>query len=1306
LFIKIILFVVFITTSLFAIVEETADFRDFLYRFTEECEYDNWISHVSEGLVVEDYNLYAPWDRQTNGFGDFRTATIDELYQWANVVDAFLSGQYQYAQTLIDNYGFPYNVVEFNDTETGRTYYMLREILNMDYFDDNGFPDNPELHQHGSFDYGWGLYVHNPDAENPILVSVVHPKDDFIAPPVSYESFRDWDAQFLMIAGAGREVKWTEQGNYTNGKSLSDPSRVELHAFNVGYQRFADYIRSNFGRIEYSVQWHSCDWNRHLGIANNQMSAGYPYTAPGLPIRDLSDNKLDFINAADHVVIPENTIGENEQMYINDYYTVYYDEYDFYYSAGVPGDKGIPVNNQLTLPGYSQNRQMIYTIDGRNPYDVFSPFLHIEMDELPESYELIEENYLWFYAYDFENETFDMESLFDKTLEYYTPMVDHIWAVLPEALELDDGLGVETPQNLEVEDEYRYSMRLRWDKVSSYDFYSYEILIADEPIGANNYEILSRETHQNLASQAQETIMITGLDANQKYYFQIRGRDYNGNYSDLSEEIMGMTTPAIVTQFRAVGRDEKSSLSWRVNNQSGNEGFNVYRKTETTDYVMIDSWETNDNLVGGTGSNVYYYYDDEDVTNGKVYTYRLSMVNTEGFEYFISATVSCAPNHIFPIYVNTQDQAFADTLYFGVNHYASDDYESEYDILKGDYPQEDYLMAAFFLPPNTYLEQDIKAVFDPINHYKTWKIRVKTDQLDQSVGISLDESFFDDHQIYLRNDQTDEFTNMINSDLYFHPIEEEYYEFTLYWGKLYPNINFATTNNQILQAGEVFSFSWNIMFGSLVEYLSISLQNDSDSLLIAQNLPGTVREFDWEVEDDITMHNAQVVIDLTTFEGEQSQSRSSYRVGVLPAQLSMELSEGWQTRANPWPDFPINVASQISPNAVFYSYDENQQYQSEDYFEFETGYMSYVPNEFTVSEQTSVHGEQLLIPMHPGWNLIANPYPYTLDIRDIRYILNESNFTFHSMVMMRNLARSLFVYSDGRYEMASEISPYESFYIYSHSEDADELYANFIPYLMGPNTTELDINWIVHLQVEQASSDRDNIVLGVSPKASSSFDFHYDMPKPPHKPFDEAISVYFPKDPVQDSLFAYQELHWEFLYPFVGTSQQSKYWELEIEVPTDEAIELHPLFMNVPDNYTVKLYIDGNEYDIIHNNMITIDPTEAGIISGEIEVKNYTPVNADDILTIKQHFSNYPNPFNPETTITFYIPKHEQVKLDIYNIRGQKVKTLVDEPYESGIHQIVWEGKDKNDRRVSSGVYIYRLQTESYTATKKMMLLK
>lgn len=85
---------------------------------------------------------------------------------------------------------------------------------------------------------------------------------------------------------------------------------------------------------------------------------------------------------------------------------------------------------------------------------------------------------------------------------------------------------------------------------------------------------------------------------------------------------------------------------------------------------------------------------------------------------------------------------------------------------------------------------------------------------------------------------------------------------------------------------------------------------------------------------------------------------------------------------------------------------------------------------------------------------------------------------------------------------------------------------------------------------------------------------------------------------------------------------------------------------------------------------------------------------------------NYPNPFNPITTIKFDMPRQAHVKLSVYDIAGRLVKTLVDEVRPAAAHSVIWDGSDRTGRRVASGTYYYVVQSDSFRAVEKMMLVK
>ena len=148
--------------------------------------------------------------------------------------------------------------------------------------------------------------------------------------------------------------------------------------------------------------------------------------------------------------------------------------------------------------------------------------------------------------------------------------------------------------------------------------------------------------------------------------------------------------------------------------------------------------------------------------------------------------------------------------------------------------------------------------------------------------------------------------------------------------------------------------------------------------------------------------------------------------------------------------------------------------------------------------------------------------------------------------------------------------------------------------------------------------------------------------------------------------------------------------------------------------------LNGGETDEIE---ITFDSTnlQSGDYSCDLIIQTgtdyeiYLPVNLtvtettveNDILPEKTGlYQNYPNPFNPATNIKFSLREKSNVLLEIYNIRGQKVKTLVNEQLNNGLHEISWDGRDEHQNSVASGIYFYKMKAGGFSSLRKMILMK
>jgi hypothetical protein len=338
------------------------------------------------------------------------------------------------------------------------------------------------------------------------------------------------------------------------------------------------------------------------------------------------------------------------------------------------------------------------------------------------------------------------------------------------------------------------------------------------------------------------------------------------------------------------------------------------------------------------------------------------------------------------------------------------------------------------------------------------------------------------------------------------------------------------------------------------------------------------------------------------------------------------------------------------------------------------------PTELDISNAQSVSTAVLFpLTLTEGWNLIGSPFAFTVDWS-----------TVSDEFKLRNYTGSGWGFTD-------VLSPYSGCAVYVPRDTV----LLIIPQEAEPgvtkprNNTEMADDWHVRLSVTTQSHDDRYNYAGASPGATDLID-RWDYPEPPV--IGDFVSLYF--------IHADDSIGYSTDYRQSGADGYTYEFELSSSGPKEKKIVLN--LENLPSDFEWAV-VSPETYTLFRNNSFTTSARNARfkLIIGR---ESYVSANITGLSTIPEHFDltqNFPNPFNPETRIRLQLPVATDVSVHIYNILGQKVRTLLSGvPHEEGTYFYEWKGLNDHGQFVASGVYILHLSTPEYKRTIKMLLQK
>ncbi|NUN69590.1 MAG: choice-of-anchor D domain-containing protein [Bacteroidetes bacterium] len=337
---------------------------------------------------------------------------------------------------------------------------------------------------------------------------------------------------------------------------------------------------------------------------------------------------------------------------------------------------------------------------------------------------------------------------------------------------------------------------------------------------------------------------------------------------------------------------------------------------------------------------------------------------------------------------------------------------------------------------------------------------------------------------------------------------------------------------------------------------------------------------------------------------------------------------------------------------------------------------------------------EILVP--PGFSMIGNPFPYAV--------------SWANSFREDSVHKVLWEYADGKYDTTtSAMEPFKGYWVFNRSTTPKQIRINAlpvtVPVLQKQEGERLDLpagDWKAQVTlVSRSGRDAVNYI-GVLSSAHDGWDDE-DFVKPPSSPGSGssiAVSNHGMRLSADYRAFHAQGNVWE-----VMVSGSSSEGTVSISVALSGSLPegfglyvLDPVTERIYDVRTV------TAVDITFSRGETSRPLR--FIAGDARFVQEQS-NGVPLVPLEYALSqNFPNPFNPVTTIIYSLAHSSDVKLEIFNILGQKVRTLVDAPRSIGVYSVQWDGKDNHGILLSSGIYYYQIQTKGFRAARMMTFVK
>lgn len=349
--------------------------------------------------------------------------------------------------------------------------------------------------------------------------------------------------------------------------------------------------------------------------------------------------------------------------------------------------------------------------------------------------------------------------------------------------------------------------------------------------------------------------------------------------------------------------------------------------------------------------------------------------------------------------------------------------------------------------------------------------------------------------------------------------------------------------------------------------------------------------------------------------------------------------------------------------------------------------------------RVSVDSVYYSVPLLQGWNQVGNPYPFNVSWSEVLF---DDNGTIldHSDDLSGVIEDVAYAYNGSSYSSSATIPGWGGVFVHSlksgvalliRCHDAGGAIGKPLPNMIATTDTP---DWQLELTLKSGDKADGGNFAGVHPEAVEGAD-RFDYCEPPMAP--EGCMLAF-KLPGEDNPLRRIDYRPEF--------SDGAAWDVAFSAGIGRRLTVCGIDA-IPAGMQAWLIYNVGQTVRLEDGVEVAIPND--ISSAQLVVGKDPYIASQISQVMPKDFAlsqNFPNPFNPSTSIRFALPKASHVELAVYNLLGQRVATVVDGRMDAGHHAVIWEGRNEGGQQVASGVYFYRLRAGDFNQSKKMVLLK